>query len=190
MIGSIRGKLVLKRTGAVIVEAFGVGYEISMPLSSFARLPNEGAEVFLFIYTHVRDDALKLFGFGSEQEKQIFTTLLGVNGVGPKLALNILSGASVSDFMQAVEAGDIQSLSKIPGVGKKTAGRIVLELKQKLPSIGTQRDAVFEDALSALVNLGYRKTEAIQSLEKVSKKGYNGIENLLKEALKELTEGS
>jgi len=189
MIGTLRGKLILKRPGGVILEAFGVGYEVSVPLSSFAGLPGEGSELFLHIHTHVREDAIKLYGFASEEEKQIFTTLLGVNGVGPKLALNILGGISGEAFMRAVEAEDMHSLSKIPGVGKKTAGRIVLELKQKLPAIGLGRDKVFEDALSALVNLGYKKPEALEALEKATKKGYNDIENLLRESLKELTGG-
>jgi Holliday junction DNA helicase RuvA len=190
MIGSIRGKLILKRPGLVILEAFGVGYEIQVPLSSFAGLPGEGSELFLHVHTHVREDAIKLFGFTTEEEKQIFLTLLGVNGVGPKVALNILSGISGEAFMRAVEAEDVQALSKVPGVGKKTASRIVLELKQKLPAIGLGRDVVFEDAFSALLNLGYKKSEALQALEKATKKGYNDIENLLKVSLKELTDGS
>jgi len=187
MIGSLRGKLILKRPGLVILEAFGVGYEVSVPLSSFAGLPAEGNELFLHIHTHVREDAIKLYGFAREEEKQIFTTLLGVTGIGPKLALNILSGISGEAFMKAVEAEDVHQLSRIPGVGKKTAGRIVLELKQKLPAIGLGRDVVFEDALSALLNLGYKRSEALNALEKAAKKGYNDIENLLREALKELT---
>ncbi|MDA8169659.1 MAG: Holliday junction branch migration protein RuvA [Nitrospiraceae bacterium] len=189
MIGTLRGRLVHKRAAGVIVDVHGVGYEVMMPVSALSSLPEQGVEVFLHIHTHVREDGIKLFGFATEQEKQLFVTLLGVNGVGPKLALNILSGTPADMFSRAVAADDVAALSKIPGVGKKTAGRIILELKQKLPAIETPRDIIFEDALSALVNLGYRKTDALGALEKAAKKKTAAaLEPLLKEALKELTE--
>jgi Holliday junction DNA helicase RuvA len=188
MIGFLRGVLAVKRPGTALVDVGGVGYEVSLPLGSYASLPEENSGVSLHIYTHVKEDAIRLYGFLSDEEKQIFTTLLSVNGVGPKLALNILSGVAADAFVKAVEGEDVASLSKIPGVGKKTAGRIILELRQKLPSLGEKKDAVFEDALSALVNLGYRKAEAREALERAAKKGYNHIEELLKEALRELNE--
>ncbi len=188
MIGFLKGRVAVKRPGVALLDVQGVGYEVLMPISSYAALPHEGQEAFIHIYTHVKEDAIKLFGFMREDEKQIFTTLLSVNGVGPKLALGILSSVSAEAFAKAVEGENVEALSKIPGIGKKTAGRIILELKQKLPSLGEPVDAVFEDALSALVNLGYKKQEARLALEVASKKGYNDIENLLKDALKELTE--
>jgi Holliday junction DNA helicase RuvA len=188
MIGSLRGRLLSKRADGVIVDVQGVGYEVFVPSSAAANLPEQGVEIFLHIHTHVKEDSIKLFGFLSPHEKQVFSTLLGVNGIGPKLALNVLSGLPGESFRQAVEAEDTAALSRVPGVGKKTAARIILELKQKLPSMTADlRDAAFEDALSALVNLGYRKTEAQKALEKAEKGAEGGLEGLLKGALKELT---
>ncbi|MDI6744909.1 MAG: Holliday junction branch migration protein RuvA [Thermodesulfovibrionales bacterium] len=187
MIGSLRGKLISRRPDNVIVEAGGVGYQVNVPLSILSNLPEEGSAVFLNIYTHVREDALQLYGFATEDEKRIFTTLLGVTGIGPKMALNILSGISHDDFMRAIEEEDVALLCRIPGLGKKTAHRLILELREKLPRLGKVRDRVFEDTLSALVNLGYKKAEAIDSLEMAYKKGHKDIETLVKESLKYLT---
>lgn len=187
MIGSLRGKIISRRPDNVIVEAGGVGYQVNVPLSILSNLPAEGSTVFLNIYTHVREDALQLYGFATEDEKKIFTTLLGVTGIGPKMALNILSGISHDDFMRAIEEEDVALLCRIPGLGKKTAHRLILELREKLPRLGKARDKLFEDTLSALVNLGYKKSEAIESLEMAYKKGYKDIETLLKESLKYLT---
>ena len=187
MIGSLRGKLISRRPDNVIVEAGGVGYQVNVPLSILSNFPEEGSTVFLNIYTHVREDALQLYGFATEDEKRIFTTLLGVTGIGPKMALNILSGISHDDFMHAIEKEDVALLCRIPGLGKKTAHRLILELREKLPRLGKVRDKVFEDTLSALVNLGYKKAEAIESLEMAYKKGYKDIETLVKESLKYLT---
>ncbi|MCX5717852.1 MAG: Holliday junction branch migration protein RuvA [Nitrospirae bacterium] len=187
MIGSLRGKLISRRPDNVIVEAGGVGYQVNVPLSILSNLPEEGNAVFLNIYTHVREDALQLYGFATEDEKRIFTTLLGVTGIGPKMALNILSGISHDDFMRAIEKEDVALLCRIPGLGKKTAHRLILELREKLPRLSKARDRVFEDTLSALVNLGYKKAEAIDSLEMAYKKGHKDIESLLKESLKYLT---
>ena len=187
MIGSLRGKLISRRPDNVIVEAGGVGYQVNVPLSILSNLPEEGNTVFLNIYTHVREDALQLYGFTTEDEKRIFTTLLGVTGIGPKMALNILSGISHDDFMRAIEEEDVALLCRIPGLGKKTAHRLILELREKLPRAEKSRDRLFEDTLSALVNLGYKKSEAIESLEMAYKKGYKDIETLVKESLKYLT---
>ncbi|HXX57918.1 MAG TPA: Holliday junction branch migration protein RuvA [Thermodesulfovibrionales bacterium] len=187
MIGTLKGRLFSKRPDNVIVETGGVGYLVSVPVNLLSALPEEGAEVFLYIHTHVREDALQLYGFPSEDEKRIFTTLLGVTGIGPKMALNILSGVTVKDFLQALDTEDVAMLCRIPGLGKKTAHRLILELKEKLPSVREPKDRVFEDTLSALVNLGYRKSEAQESLDRALKKGFTTIEDLLKESLKYLT---
>lgn len=188
MIGSLRGKLISKRPDNVIVEAGGVGYLVNVPVNLLSSLPAEGAEVFLHIHTHVREDALQLYGFPSEDEKRIFTTLLGVTGIGPKMALNILS-VPVKDFLRALETEDVAMLCRIPGLGKKTAHRLILELREKLPSVREPKDRVFEDTLSALINLGYKRAEAQESLEAALKKGCAGIEDLLRESLKYLTVG-
>ncbi len=129
---------------------------------------------------------MHLFGFTSEDEKNIFTTLLRISGIGPKMALNIFSGVSHNDFLNAIEKEDVATLCRIPGLGKKTAQRLILELKEKLPSSTVIKDRLFEDTLSALINLGYKKTVAQQSLEKVYNKNFNDIESLLKETLKQL----
>lgn len=186
MIGSLRGKIISRKPDNVIVETGGVGYIVSMPVSLLSELPPEGSEVFLFIHTHVREDALQLYGFPSEEEKKIFTTLLGVTGIGPKMALNILSGIPVNDFLKALDAEDVAMLCRIPGLGKKTAHRLILELKEKLPAAYEARDRAFGDTLSALINLGYKKPEAQQALEGAYKKGYSQIEDLVREALRYL----
>lgn len=188
MIGSLRGKLLFKNPSEAIVEASGVGYRLSVPVSTLSELPEEGQEVFLFVHTHMREDALYLYGFRTEEEKRIFSTLLGITGIGPKVALNIISGISLDDFLRAVESEDVDLLTRIPGLGKKTAHRIVLELRGKLPREGTPpADRVFDDTLSALVNLGYRKGDASAALERARKQGHKEIEPLLREALKYLT---
>ena len=171
MIGSQRGRLLFKKPDNVIVEAGGVGYLINVPVNVLSALPAEGSEVFFHVHTHVREDALQLYGFPSADEKKIFTTLLGVTGVGPKMALNILSGIPVKDFLHALDNEDVEMLCRIPGLGKKTAHRLILELKEKLPAAREPKDMVFEDALSALMNLGYKKSEAQESLELAVIKG-------------------
>jgi Holliday junction DNA helicase RuvA len=187
MIGSLRGTLINKKPDNVIVEVGGVGYRVNIPLNTMSALPEVGKDIFLHIYTHVREDILQLYGFTSEDEKKIFITLLGITGIGPKMALNILSGISYNDLLQAIETEDVAHLCRIPGLGKKTAHRLILELKEKLPTAKETVDRVFEDTLSALVNLGYKKSIAQEYLEKAYKKGFNDIEGLLKEALKYLT---
>ncbi|OGW38745.1 MAG: Holliday junction DNA helicase RuvA [Nitrospirae bacterium RBG_13_39_12] len=187
MIGSLRGKLVHKKPHDVIIEVGGVGYILNVSFNTLSVLPEEGEDIFLYTYTHVREDALQLYGFISEDEKRIFITLLGITGIGPKMALNILSGISHNDLLQAIETEDVALLCRIPGLGKKTSHRLILELKEKLPSVKEPFDRVFEDTLSALINLGYKKSIAQESLEKTYKKGTKDIEGLLKEALKYLT---
>jgi Holliday junction DNA helicase RuvA len=187
MIGSLRGKLLYKRPNNLIVEVEGVGYQINVSVSTLSALPDEGSDVFMHIYTHVREDLLQLYGFISEDEKKIFITLLGITGIGPKMALTILSGISYNDLLRAIETEDVAVLCKIPGLGKKTAHRLILELREKLPSPKDIFDRVFDDTLSALINLGYKKSVALKALEMAYKKGLKDIEGLLKESLKYLT---
>ncbi|MBM4128645.1 MAG: Holliday junction branch migration protein RuvA [Nitrospira sp.] len=187
MIGSLRGRLINKKPDHVIVEVNGVGYQVNVPLSILSNLPEEGKDVFLYIYTHVREDTLQLYGFSSEDEKRVFVTLLGITGIGPKMALNILSGINHNELIHAIEKEDVAFLCRVPGLGKKTAHRLILELREKLPTAIETRDRVFEDTLSALMNLGYKRSIAHEALEKAYKKGYNDIEGLLREALKYLT---
>ena len=187
MIGSLRGIVLARRPDNVIIDVNGVGYQVNLPLNVLADLPGEGKEVFLHVYTHVREDALQLFGFTSEDEKKIFVVLLGISGIGPKMALNILSGLSHEEFLNAIDTEDIAMLCRIPGLGKKTAQRLILELREKLPSSTGTKDRLFDDTLSALMNLGYKRNIAQEFLEKAYKQGFNDIEGLLKETLKQLT---
>lgn len=188
MIGSLRGRLISKKPDNIIIETGGVGYQVMVPINLLSMLPEEGSEVFLHIYTHVREDSLQLYGFPSEEEKKVFTTLLGVTGIGPKMALNILSGFAVKDFMRAIDSEDVALLCRVPGLGKKTAHRLILELREKLVPKDV-KDRVFDDTLSALINLGYKKSEAIDALERAYKSGHTRVEDLLKESLKYLTGG-
>lgn len=188
MIGSLRGRLISKKPDNIIIETGGVGYQVMVPINLLSMLPEEGSEVFLHIYTHVREDSLQLYGFPSEEEKKVFTTLLGVTGIGPKMALNILSGFAVKDFMRAIDSEDVALLCRVPGLGKKTAHRLILELREKLVTKEV-KDRVFDDTLSALINLGYKKSEALEALERAYKSGHTRVEDLLKESLKYLTGG-
>ncbi|MFA5354780.1 MAG: Holliday junction branch migration protein RuvA [Thermodesulfovibrionales bacterium] len=190
MIASLRGRLLSKKPDNVIIEAAGVGYGVQVPLTLLASLPAEGKEVFLYIYTHVREDILQLFGFQTEDEKRIFTSLIGISGIGPKIALSILSAISPEKFHRVIDSEDVELLCRVPGLGKKTAQRLILELKEKLPSLMKGRkdkDDVFDDTLSALVNLGYKRTTANDVLEKAWSAGHRDIESLLRESLKHLT---
>jgi len=186
VIGSLRGKIAVRKPDGVIVDVNGVGYMVHVPLHVLPELPGEGREVFLHIHTHVREDSLQLFGFRSEDEKRVFLALLGISGIGPKMALNILSGISHDDFLNAIETEDVALLCRVPGLGKKTAHRLILELREKLPSPSGTKDRIFEDTLSALVNLGYKKTIAQEVLEKAHRQGFGDIEDLLRETLKML----
>ena len=163
MIGLLRGRLLEKRPNQVILDVGGVGYLVAVPLSTFAGLGDLHAEVTLLIYTHVREDALALYGFLSAREKHLFELLLGASGVGPTLALKILSGMNVEELVPAIRSGDLARLTKIPGVGRKTAERIVVELKDKLETVAVEAEkpaqsspaGVESDVKSALLNLGY-----------------------------------
>src|SRR5436305_1782367 len=171
MIGQLRGRLAEKRPNQVIVDVGGVGYLVQVPLSTYAALGELHSEVSLLIHTHVREDALVLYGFVSSREKHFFELLLTASGVGPSLALKILSGMSVEELVPAIRAGDLVRLTKIPGVGRKTAERIVVELKDKLESVAIIADSAAKaapaspagieaDVISALVNLGYESRVA------------------------------
>jgi Holliday junction DNA helicase RuvA len=187
MIGTLNGKLISRKPGNTIIDVNGVGYIVSLSLNSLSQLPAEGSTVFVHIHTYVREDSIQLFGFINEEEKKIFTTLINISGIGPKVALNILSGIPTDKFIEAVETENVALLNRIPGVGKKTASRLILELKEKLPSSTEKKDAVYEDVLSALVNLGYKKTQASAAIDKIYADGEKDIETLLKETLKYLT---
>ncbi len=188
MIASLRGKLISKKPDSIIIDVLGVGYLVHVPLNIFSYINDINGEVFLHIHTHVREDALILYGFSSEEEKKIFSTLINISGIGPKIALNILSTISLSDFHNAIYNEDVAFLCRVPGLGKKTAQRLILELREKLPALTIKdKESIFDDALSALVNLGYKKNTAQEALEKAYNNGIRDIASLLKEALKYLT---
>jgi Holliday junction DNA helicase RuvA len=188
MIGALRGRILSRKPDYILIDVQGVGYQVNVPLNALSQFPPEGRDLFLHIYTHVREDSLQLFGFLSEDEKRIFSTLLGITGIGPKMALNILSGLSHDEFLKAIEQEDVAMLCRIPGLGKKTAHRLILELREKLPSPTGTRDRLFEDTLSALMNLGYKKNIAQEFLEKTYQQGFRDIEGLLRETLKLMSE--
>jgi len=189
LISSLRGRVITKRPEGVVVEVGGVGYHVQVPPGHLADIPGPGHEVFLHIHTLIRDDTIHLYGFPREEEKKIFTTLMGITGIGPKIALAIVSGISAERFVEAVHNEDLSLLSGIPGLGKKTAARIVLELKGKLPAFTPEDpDKVnIGDAVSALVNLGYKKTEAEDAVKRARKEGAEGVEEIIKRALAILT---
>ena len=195
MIALIRGHLIIKAPQYTVIDVNGVGYKIFIPLSTFPKLPPHKEEVTLHIHTNVREDAIQLYGFLSIEERDFFVTLLTISGIGPKMGLNIMSGSSLSDLTETVEQGDVKRLSTIPGVGKKTAARIVLELKEKLlplSSSATNENAGFgsrveADALSALINLGYTRVQSQDAINKAGKASKNiSLEEIIREALKNL----
>lgn len=199
MIARISGLLIYKSPTYVIVDAQGIGYQVYVPLTTFYELPDAGLPVALNIHTHVRQDAINLFGFNTPEERDIFQLMLAVNGIGPKLAINILSGIAAGELLKAVSQGNLKRLVSIPGVGKKMAERIILELKDKVIKLGVPAehrmktdaaldDGMKEDALSALVNLGYKSQTAGDALDKVCREHPEGLtlDILLKKALKAL----
>ena len=178
MIAHLRGKLISRHPNQAIVETGGVGYEVVISVPTFSDLPPLGSEVALFIHTHVREDQLALYGFLRSEEKQLFEKLITVSGIGPKLAVTILSGMAAADLGTAIRGNDLARLTKIPGIGRKTAERLVLELRDKLPALGQEVtpaapafSAVQEDVLSALVNLGYQRTAAEKALASAATDG-------------------
>ena len=196
MIGLLRGRLLEKRPNQVILDVGGVGYLVAVPLSTFAALADLHAEVTLLIHTHVREDALALYGFLSAREKHFFELLLGASGVGPSLALKILSGMNVEELVPAIRTGDLARLTKIPGVGRKTAERMVVELKDKLEAVAIETEkpalaspaGVEADVKSALLNLGYDERSADTALAEAKREaGTSNFEKLLRVTLAALS---
>lgn len=198
MIALVRGMIVYKAIDHVIIDVGGIGYRLFIPLSTFYVLPDSG-EISLFTHTHVREDALLLYGFRTGDERDMFVILIGISGVGPKLAVNILSHIPVNELKTAIAGGDIKRLSALPGIGKKTAERLILELKDKVVSTGgvplamamktgdtLPSKEVFADVLSALVNLGYKENHARKVLETMEFPPHLAMEEALKGALKVL----
>jgi len=197
MIGQLRGRLAEKRPNQVLVDVGGVGYVVLVPLSTFAALGDLHTEVTLLIHTHVREDALSLYGFVSSREKHLFEMLLSASGVGPSLALKILSGMSVDELVPAIRGSDLGRLTQIPGVGRKTAERMVVELKDKLDAVIVEKEkpassspaGVEADVVSALVNLGYDARVAEKTVEEARKEsGSANFEKLLRAALQALSQ--
>lgn len=176
MIAHLRGRLISKHPNQAVVEAGGVGYDVTISVPTFTDLPPSGNEVALHIHTHVREDAIALFGFLRPEEKQLFERLISVSGIGPKLAITILSGMPATEMVGAIRGNDVARLTRIPGIGKKTAERMVLELRDKLEQFGAAPAAppmtpVEDDVLSALVNLGYQRAAAERALVAATKNG-------------------
>jgi len=172
MIARLTGEIAEKEPDRIVLLLGGLGLDVQIPLSTFEHLPEAGSEVSLETHLHVREDALQLFGFLTRAEKDLFLRLTGVSGIGPKLALGILSSASVDQLRLAIESEDVATLSRLPGLGKKTAGKLILELKGKLPEpisgeAETPSGKVFDEAVSALLNLGYRKALAEKALRSI-----------------------
>jgi Holliday junction DNA helicase RuvA len=196
MIGQLRGRLAEKRPNQILVDVGGVGYIVFVPLSTYAALGELHAEVTILIHTHVREDAFLLYGFVSSREKHFFEMLLSASGVGPSLALKILSGMSVEELVPAIRGGDLGRLTQIPGVGRKTAERIVVELKDKLEGVAVESErpsttpaGLEADVVSALVNLGYEPRMAEKSVtEAKGEVGTGNFEKLLRAALQTLSQ--
>ena len=195
MIGRLTGRLATKAPDQILLDVAGVGYLVHIPLSTFYELPEVEKPASLWIHTHVREDALSLFGFLTERERSLFLLLLGVAGIGPKVALTVLSGIPPSELVAALRKQDVRRLVAVPGVGKKTAERMVLELTEKVAAFAEEAPpetaaVAAEDVISALVNLGYRKTDAERSVEAIARAGApDEFGDYLKQALKKLTGG-
>jgi Holliday junction DNA helicase RuvA len=198
MIAFLRGRVLDKQPNKVIVDVHGVGYEVHVPLSTYYDVGEPGAEVALRVYTHVREEALQLYGFLTTLEQQVFERLIAVSGIGPKLAIAVLSGIEPRELVAAVQRGDVARLTGVPGIGKKTAERIVLELKDRLAPLAvpagldvgasaTPADRLRADLLSALQNLGYHRPAAEQAIDAtLSGSGAPTFEQALRSALREL----
>jgi Holliday junction DNA helicase RuvA len=203
MIARISGVLVYKSVQAITLEAYGIGYRVFVPLTTFYELPETGQPITLHIHTHVKEDAINLFGFHSLEERNMFQVMISVSGIGPRLAMNILSGISVEDLVDAITGGNLRRLLNIPGVGRKMAERLVLELKDKVLKLErgqvpprdravaprSLEEEVKEDALSALINLGYKSSTAREVIEKIMKDKTEipALDLLLKQALQQLS---
>ena len=192
MIATLTGRLASKHPGGVVIDVQGVGYDVLIPLSTYYHLPEPEQPVSLAIYTHVREDALQLFGFRTTREKDAFLLLLSVSGIGPKLALNVISTLSVDDLAAAIRDDDYKVLASVSGIGKKSAGRLALELKDKIEKLAVATDhksvnRLADDALSALTNLGYRAADVKDLVNEIlARDGQPRLQDLIREALKEL----
>jgi Holliday junction DNA helicase RuvA len=198
VIAYLRGRILDKQPNRIVIDVNGVGYDVAVPLSTFYGLGEVGHEIALRVHTHVREDALALYGFATRLEQDLFERLIGVSGIGPKVGLAVLSGIEPLDLIRAIERGDLARLTAIPGVGKKTSERIVLELKDRLPrvelaAVGEAVGApdapplMRDDLLSALINLGYHRPLAEQAVDAAIKRTPdNDFERTLKQALREL----
>jgi len=195
MIAHLRGKLLAKHPNQAIVEAAGVGYDVNITVPTFSDLPEVGSEVALHIHTHVREDALALYGFLRHSEKQLFEKLITVSGIGPKLAVTTLSGMAADEMVAAIRGNDVARLTRIPGIGKKIAERMVLELRDKLPapqggaepSPKPALGATEEDVLSALINLGYQRPLAEKALALAGNGKQNTFDSMFRAALAALS---
>ncbi|MFQ5801877.1 MAG: Holliday junction branch migration protein RuvA [Candidatus Methylomirabilales bacterium] len=200
MIGQLRGQLIKRDPAQVVVDVNGVGYRVFIPLSTYYRLPEEGVEIVLHTATYLRDDVLNLYGFHTEHERAMFDLLRGVSGIGPRLAINILSGITVEELIPAISREDLLRLSAIPGVGRKTAERIILELKEKVVQLlepvettasePDRKDGVLQDVVSALLNLGYSRAAASKVAASAAQRvdGKQDFEAVIKQALRLLAE--
>ena len=202
MIAALTGRLASKAPTHITLDVHGVGYEVHIPLSTFYALPELNQSTSLRIHTHLREDAIQLYGFLTAEERGVFVLLTSISGIGPKLALSVLSALSLPDLISAIRSGNVEKLATVPGIGKKSAGRIALELKDKIlhlhPGVSGEPDAQagpasenLEDARSALVNLGYRPSDVDQALKRLTQvsKGSLPLKDLIREALKELAGG-
>lgn len=199
MIASLTGRLASKHPGGVVIDVQGVGYDVLIPLSTYYRLPDPEQPVSLTIHTHVREDAIQLFGFSTSREKDAFLMLLGVSGIGPKLALSVISSLSVDDLAAAIRNDDQKTLASVPGIGKKSAARLALELTDKVEKLGAAAGPratkagepsgkLMDDALSALVNLGYKSADVKDVIKQVlaGRNGDTPLQDLIRAALQEL----
>ena len=204
MIAYLKGQLFAKQANSVIVETGGVGYEVIIPLSTFYELGEVGSEVELRIYTHVREDTLQLFGFKTERERELYLKLISVQGIGAKSGVAMLSGMSADEIVTAIRTDNVVRLTAIPGVGKKTAERLVIELRDKMQDLlsgaekeassagqaGAALDETYEDALSALLNLGYNRANADKALKQTVQEGTEmSVQKLLRRSLQLLAKG-
>jgi Holliday junction DNA helicase RuvA len=195
MIARLAGRLLEKQPDRIVIDVGGVGYAVAISFQTYQELPDADASAVLLIYTHVREDALALFGFASEREKKLFEMLIGVSGVGPKLALTLLSGIPAVELVAALAKGDARRLVSIPGIGRKTAERLTLELREKaaklfVPSAADGATAEAQDVVSALVNFGYKKSEADRVVDALTRRGAPAsFSEFLKEALSALSGG-
>ena len=200
MIAYLSGKLLEKSANSVIVDVGGVGYDVSIPLSTFYELGEVGDDVQLCIYTHVREDAIQLFGFSSERDRDLYLKLISVQGVGPKSGITMLSGMNADEIIDAIRKDNLAKLTAIPGVGRKTAERLVIELRDKVGELAASAAAApgsgpkpagesdaFDDALSALVNLGYQRNAAEKAIQDIRREGSDqNVQKILRSALQRL----